>query len=98
MLRGADLHLFEEAYRRLYANYPRPEVAVYLRLPPIECLRRVRARGRPFEAGLTLDRLQRMSDLYERHAAELAENVLTLDVSPGASRGDVARRIKAMLT
>lgn len=59
----------------------RPSALVYLRCAPETCLRRVHARGRPEEAGITLAALVRLHDLYEQAYAAAPEPKHVLDVT-----------------
>lgn len=102
MLRGDDLDLFSRIYSHMYAAHPLPEVGVYLQTDPELCLRRVRDRmrndpSRAFEAGMTLDRLQRMENRYEEGLDRLADRVLVFDVEPELSPDEVADSIAAQL-
>lgn len=80
MLSGEDLSLFMRTYEHVYRDHPAPDAALLLDLPPAACLERVEARrlsdpSRSFEAGLTLERLQRMAERYAK-AFELPAGVL----------------------
>lgn len=93
MLRGVDLEIFERLYDRLYEGHPAPDVVLFLDLPPEACLARVRARGRSFEAGMTLERLHRMYELYLNYLPKLGANVQRVPLLPGPSPEEVADRL-----
>lgn len=101
MLDSDDLATFQRTYADLYDD-PRPDVVVYLRVAPDLCLERVRRRmrldpGRAFEAGMTLDRLERMRRLYDAQLPRLGHEVLTLDVDASMDEDHVTGRIVEML-
>lgn len=90
MLEEADLAAFETVFERLYDDrYPLPELVLWLDLPPAACLERVRRRGRDFEANMTLERLERMHELYESRSDVLGPAVERVELEPGATRDDV---------
>ncbi len=93
MLDGEDLELWLRAYEHVYRELPLPDLTVFLRLPPEACLQRVRARGRDFEARMTLERLARMEHLYESELSTLGQDVRVLDVSSQWRPDDVADEI-----
>ena len=97
MLEGEDLDLWLRAYRHVYRDLPMPDVAVFLRVSHEECLKRAQQRGRAFEAGMTLERLQRMQGIYEANLATLGQKVLSLDVRANWQPDDVAEAIVALL-
>ena len=98
MLKTDDLGLFRDVYSRIYAAYPLPEIAVYLRAAPELCLERVAERmrqdpRRAFEAGLTLDRLRRMQERYDQALSRLGQQTVVVDVNPELDRDAVARKV-----
>jgi deoxyguanosine kinase len=97
MLKGEDLEVFERAYERFYADHPLPDVVLILDLPPEECLARVRRRGRDFEQGMTLERLERMHALYREHETSLGQQIVRLDVPPHLRRDEVTDLLLANL-
>ena len=97
MLDGRDYRTFRHAYSTLY-HEPRPDIVVYLRVPPELCLERVRMRmqrdpRRGFEAGMTIDRLQRMSVLYEANLTRLGRAVVPLDIDASMDVESVVDRV-----
>jgi deoxyadenosine/deoxycytidine kinase len=101
-----DLDLFNSLYSHLFSPKPRPDIAVYLRLDPELCLRRVQSRmqdnpGRSFEQRLSLERLRRLATRYDAASGRLGDKVLTVDVQDGQSAdevaGDVAAAVRAGL-
>lgn len=102
MLDPVDLDLFRGIYAHVYAAHPLPDVGVYLRVSPELCLQRVRERmrtdpSRAFEAGLTLDRLERMQDRYEESLDRLAQTVLVINIGAELDPDDAADSIAATL-
>lgn len=98
MLTAQDLEVFETVYAQLYRDESLPALALYLDVPPEECLRRIRGRGREFEAGLELDRLVRMRQLYVAHLATLADRVVEVVIGPEDTPDEVVARLSDTLT
>jgi deoxyadenosine/deoxycytidine kinase len=97
MLNGNELDLWTKTYEHVYANLDPPELVIFLRVPLEECLRRIRGRGRDFEAGLTIDRLDQLSKRYEESLSELGDRVNVLDVEPGRDADSVAGSIAQVI-
>jgi deoxyguanosine kinase len=102
MLRGRDLRVFEATYAHLYEHHPLPDVVVYLRAAPELCLHRARERmrkdkRRAFEAGLTLERLERMRLHYEADVSALGNSVLVYDVLDGPGEQQVATELAELV-
>jgi deoxyadenosine/deoxycytidine kinase len=102
MLSAEDLKLFRGVYTHVYAAHPLPDVGVYLQASPELCLQRVRDRmrtdpSRAFEAGMTLDRLQRMQERYELGVDRLAQSMLVVGIEAELGPEDVADSIAAAL-
>ena len=85
MLSGRERDLFDALYHELYERYLPPEVVVYLDAAPELCLGRVRKRleadeSRKFEAGMDLDRLRLIQEIYEAKMSDLGNSVVRLSV------------------
>ncbi|MDQ7858773.1 MAG: 2-amino-4-hydroxy-6-hydroxymethyldihydropteridine diphosphokinase [Armatimonadota bacterium] len=65
-LEAAELALYEHVYELVAPLVPAPDVVVYLRAPVAVLLRRIAARGRPFERDVTADYLERLAEAYDR--------------------------------
>lgn len=52
-LGSEDTQFLEQAERRLWRGLRSPDMTIFLDVPPAICLKRLRKRGRAFEAGLT---------------------------------------------
>lgn len=97
MLEDTDLDLWMRVYEHVYASLRMPDLVVYLRVDPEECLRRVRLRDRAFEARVTLERLERLEGVYAQHLAELGEKVAVLDLEADRDAEEVATEIVSLL-
>ncbi len=78
---GMDDHewaLYCAFWEAMAPNVPQPDLLLYLRTPADECLRRLQARNRSEETGVTLEYLE---ELGQRHDDWLLErpNVVVLD-------------------
>lgn len=94
---GEELAMFMSLYEMLSHRVPQPEVAIFLDLPVEECRRRCIARGRPFEAGIKIEYLERLREYYLRHLEQLGSAVRVLEVHPKESEDEVATSVKKML-
>lgn len=56
----------------------KPDLAVILDENPLTALLRIKKRGRPMEAGITLEYLKSLREAHFEHKAELGKRVLTL--------------------
>jgi deoxyadenosine/deoxycytidine kinase len=102
MLRGKELKFFTETYDFVYDGHPLPDLVVYLRAAPELCLRRVRERmklqpERAFEKGMTLDRLERMQDHYERGLGRLGDRQVIYEMHPDMDENETANEIVELL-
>lgn len=89
--------LFIAVYDQLYREVPLPEIVVFLDASPELCLERIRQRGRDFEAGLTLERMEQLDGVYRSRFHELGELVLQLNISETSTRNGVADELSALL-
>lgn len=77
---------------------PKPSGIVYLRSSPTVCAERIRMRGRPAEASIRLDYLQKLHDAHERHVAgQIAQGVPVLVVDSDSLRDDSVSQVNAAL-
>jgi deoxyadenosine/deoxycytidine kinase len=76
----AELALYDNVYELIAPLVPQPDAVVYLRAAVDTLVRRIGARGRPFERDLTPSYLSRLSDEYETFfAAYDAAPVIVVD-------------------
>jgi deoxyadenosine/deoxycytidine kinase len=75
----------------LWKDLQRPEVAIFLDVPPATCLERVRRRGRSMEQGLTVGQLERLRSAYISNLGRLAGDVVRLELNGDESPEEVAR-------
>jgi len=75
---------------QLWEGLERPEVAIFLDVPPATCLERVRRRGHPMEQGLRVEQLQRLRSAYMSNLERLARRVVRLDLDGHESPEEVA--------
>ena len=61
-----ELTLYEQAYRHLAIDAPRPDLVIYLQAPVDVLLERIRKRDRDYERHIDADYLQRLVDAYTR--------------------------------
>jgi deoxyadenosine/deoxycytidine kinase len=94
---GEELDMFMSLYEMLSGRVPQPDVAIFLDLPTEECRRRCIARGRPFEAGIKIEYLERLREYYLQHLARLGSEVRVLEVQPKESQDEVASSVKKLL-
>lgn len=81
--------VFRSLYDPLAALLPTPTVLVYLETTPEVLYERVRQRGRPYEAGLTVEYLSRVQAFYDEWIASYARSpVVRIDVGSVDLRQD----------
>lgn len=86
-------------YESLHAGFPfmePPEITIYLRASPETCLSRVRARGRPEERDVDVDRLREIDLRQERDVADREREGLVVHVVSDLdtkSASDVVKQI-----
>jgi deoxyadenosine/deoxycytidine kinase len=68
-------------WSELQAQVVRPRLIVLLRAPQEALLARIRSRGRPGEARLTIEQLRRISEALENRAASVDGPLLRLDAT-----------------
>lgn len=96
-LSGEELQMFMSLYDMLSNRVPQPDITVFLDLPVEECRRRCIARGRPFEAGIKIEYLERLRDYYLEHQEQLGNVVRILEVHPKESQDEVAASVMELL-
>ena len=69
-----------KCYQEAYDTFEfEPDLVVYLDVPPEECLRRIRKRGRHSEEGISLEYLERVATLHEKAMAPGTVRVRDVD-------------------
>lgn len=85
--------VFRELFDVLSDLLPRPTVLLYLHAPAAVLRQRIVARGRPYEADLTVEYLERIQGHYDRWLEDYALSpVVTIDVTEADLRTDLVRR------
>jgi deoxyadenosine/deoxycytidine kinase len=76
-----DYQNYRALFERMVRFLPQPDLIIYRRASPQFLLDRIRARGRGFEQGITLEYLQGLHQAYEDWIARASASmsVLTLD-------------------
>ncbi|MCA1833918.1 MAG: deoxynucleoside kinase [Gemmatimonadaceae bacterium] len=92
-LSGEELQMFRQLYQMLAGRVPLPDIVVFLDLPVDECKRRCIARGRPYEANISLEYLSALRDEYRRHMSELGKEVHLVEVAVGQRQRSVAEAV-----
>ena len=66
LLGTSEYQLYCGLWEFLVSNYcEEPDAILYLRTPADECLKRIKARGRPEEMGITLEYLEQLEGLHD---------------------------------
>lgn len=73
-----ELDLYQQVYRRVTPEAPRPDLVVYLQAPVGVLQHRISKRGRAYERGLGDDYLQRLCDAYARFFHDYTETPLLI--------------------
>ena len=76
-----DLNTYEGLFDNMMENITPPDIFVYLRVSPEQCLERIKKRGRDYEAGITLDYLKDLQEQYETWVEEMGKKVCILRVN-----------------
>ena len=89
-----ELALYDEVYRRLSMETPRPDLIVYLQAPVDVLMQRVRRRDRAIEKTLSADYLERLSEAYARFFYFYQESPVLIvnaaEINPLESAADYA--------
>ena len=96
-LSGEDLDVFERLYQSLVRRLEKPTVTVYLDVPIEELMRRVHVRGRPYELTIPKAYVQNLACFYEKHLAELGQEVRSVKVAAGVPPDQVADEVLKVL-
>lgn len=96
-LAGDELKMFVSLYEMLSRRVPQPDIAIFLDLPVEECRRRCIARGRPFEAGIKIEYLERLRAFYLKNVERLGSKVRVLEVHPKEGQDEVASSVRKLL-
>ena len=75
-LKGAEFDLYDEIFRRLAWQAPRPDCVIYLHAPVDVLMQRVRKRNRHEEANLTEAYLHQVSQTYAAYFSHYRETQL----------------------
>ena len=65
-LDASELRLYEEVAATLDLEAPKPDLVIYLQAPAHVLMKRVAARGAPYEQFIDLDYLERLGEAYAR--------------------------------
>ena len=84
--------LYRQFYDQFSAQVPQPDRVLYLRTPPEECLRRLQARSRHEEVGVTLDYLQNLGDKHDRWLLDRPD-VIVLDGMQQWTAAQIAQKL-----
>ncbi|MFZ2199551.1 MAG: deoxynucleoside kinase [Microgenomates group bacterium] len=84
-----------EFFTRIIQSYqsylPAPDIVIYLTCSPLVQLARIKARGRSFEAGYTLDYLQSITDRLGEYAESLANDPSTILLTFDSEKYDITK-------
>lgn len=63
-LRGDELKLYQQVFHIMHSTLPRPDLYVYLHLPPERLLQNIQRRGRHYEQRIAPEYLERIAQGY----------------------------------
>lgn len=63
-LNGDEYNLYRQIFYIIYGSLPKPDIFVYLHLPPDRLLQNIAKRGRTFEGSITAGYLQKIQESY----------------------------------
>jgi deoxyadenosine kinase len=95
-----DYHTYTALFSSMLNFMRRPDVIIHLDLTPEQSLERIRARGRPMEAGISLDYLRALHAGYEEFLQEISKITPVLRVPWASFRSaeEVAFELKQQLS
>jgi len=73
-----ELHLYEEVYRHLVTEAPRPDLVIYLQAPTDVLVARIRKRGVLFERSMERGYLEDLAEAYARYFLNYNESALLM--------------------
>jgi deoxyadenosine/deoxycytidine kinase len=77
-----EFSLYRQIFYIIYSSLPKPDLYVYLHVPPERLLRNIAARGREYEQSITAEYLSGIQDSYFNFFRQNPENrYLVLDTS-----------------
>ena len=96
MMDRRDYNTYLELFRHMSNFMCRPNVIVYLDVPPELSKERIEARGRDIEGGITLDYLQALYDGYEEFVQDISRTtpVIRVDYQRFATAEEMATMIQ----
>lgn len=90
-LSASDAAFLQRTDEQLWEGLRRPEVAIFLDVPPSVCLERIHRRGRSMEQGLNVVQLEQLRGAYISNLERLAIRVVQLELDGDKSPEEVAR-------
>ncbi len=75
-LQGAEMDLYDDIFRRMAWQAPRPDCVIYLHAPVEVLMQRVRKRNRHEELNLTEDYMLQVSQTYQAYFSQYRETQL----------------------
>jgi len=86
-----ELATLKYVHQHLWAGGEKPTMVLFLDVPIVECVRRVKGRGRPYEAALTRSFLERLRERYLTDLNTLGDCVVKVDLDGTETRHEVAK-------
>ena len=99
LMNERDYHTYHRLFETMHNLMPRPNVIVYLDVSPEESLRRIRARSRKCEAGITIEYLTKLHAGYTSFIKDIGRHtpVIRLDWNSFAKTSDVVAQLTGAL-
>ncbi len=80
-LKEDEYRLFNRLFNILNANFPKPDILIYLHRSPTKLRKNIRSRGREYEYFIGLDYLQNIQDSYFEYFRSVVQfPILVIDV------------------
>jgi len=91
-----ELKTYRSLWNTICRQLPQPDVILHLRVPPKECLNRIKERSRGIESGIDLDYLVDLNEAYDEYLEEISKKmfVITIDWSDYRGVDDVIATLK----